>query len=99
LAVVEAIVGHSNPSMTRHYTHVGELAAGQAVAALPYLIGEGKPVAEGESNGNGAGASVAAALKALKQVTKKNWKQKVAVAVALLSAEVTGPAPEKPGAN
>lgn len=31
LAVVEAIVGHSNPAMTRHYTHVGELAASQAV--------------------------------------------------------------------
>ena len=35
LAVVESIVGHSNPAMTRHYTHVGELAAGRAVAALP----------------------------------------------------------------
>src|SRR5262249_28315109 len=40
LAVVESIVGHSNPSMTRHYTHVGEAAAGQAVAALPFVIGE-----------------------------------------------------------
>jgi integrase len=38
LAVVEAIVGHSNPAMTRHYTHVGELAATQAVAALPALL-------------------------------------------------------------
>jgi integrase len=37
LAVVEAIVGHSNPAMTRHYTHVGEVAASQAVAALPAL--------------------------------------------------------------
>src|SRR5262249_14742928 len=27
LAVVESIVGHSSPAMTRHYTHVGELAA------------------------------------------------------------------------
>ncbi len=41
LAVVEAIVGHSNPAMTRHYTHVGDGAAGQAVAALP-VIGEEK---------------------------------------------------------
>lgn len=38
LSVVEAIVGHSNPAMTRHYTHVGELAATRAVAALPALI-------------------------------------------------------------
>jgi len=40
LAVVESIVGHSNPAMTRHYTHVGELAAGRAVAALPYVTGD-----------------------------------------------------------
>jgi len=39
LAVVEAIVGHSNPAMTRHYTHVGDLAASQAVAALPAFVG------------------------------------------------------------
>jgi integrase len=40
LAVVESIVGHSNPAMTRHYTHVGEVAAGLAVAALPTVVGE-----------------------------------------------------------
>jgi integrase len=43
LAVVEAIVGHSNPSMTRHYTHIGEVAAGRAVAALPSVIEDEKP--------------------------------------------------------
>ncbi len=37
LAVVEAIVGHANPAMTRHYTHIGEAAATTAVAALPAL--------------------------------------------------------------
>ncbi len=37
LAVVEAIVGHSNPAMTRHYTHTGEDAARLAVASLPLL--------------------------------------------------------------
>lgn len=40
LAVVEAIVGHSNPAMTRHYTHVSELAAAQAVNALPAVLGD-----------------------------------------------------------
>src|SRR5208282_2951826 len=30
LSVVESIVGHSSPAMTRHYTHVGELARGRA---------------------------------------------------------------------
>ena len=40
LSVVESIVGHSNPAMTQHYTHVGEVAADAAVAALPYVTGE-----------------------------------------------------------
>jgi len=35
LAVVEAIVGHSNSAMTRHYSHVGDDAALRAVALLP----------------------------------------------------------------
>jgi integrase len=40
LAVVEAIVGHANPAMTRHYTHTSEAAASAAVASLPIVIGE-----------------------------------------------------------
>lgn len=40
LAVVESIVGHNNPAMTRHYTHVGDVAAIEAVAALPVINGE-----------------------------------------------------------
>jgi len=35
LAVVQSIVGHSSPAMTRHYTHLGELAAAATVALLP----------------------------------------------------------------
>ena len=42
LSVVEAIVGHSSPAMTRHYTHVGELAAAVAVGALPRVMGAGR---------------------------------------------------------
>jgi integrase len=45
LAVVESIVGHSNPSMTRHYTHVGELAASNAVALLPNISSDAEPPA------------------------------------------------------
>ncbi len=37
LAHVQAIVGHSNPSMTRHYFHVSESALQNAVGALPYV--------------------------------------------------------------
>ena len=43
LAVVEAIVGHANPAMTRHYTHIGEAAASAAVAALPDITGAAEP--------------------------------------------------------
>ena len=37
LSVVESIVGHSSPAMTRHYTHTGEDAARTAIALLPGL--------------------------------------------------------------
>jgi hypothetical protein len=40
LSVVEAIVGHSNPAMTRVYTHTSEAAVGAAVAALPDITGQ-----------------------------------------------------------
>lgn len=39
LAVVESIVGHSNPAMTRHYTHIGEIAARNAIDTLPSIVG------------------------------------------------------------
>lgn len=49
LSVVEAIVGHSNPAMTRHYTHVSEASAGLTVSSLPNILSErseesGEPV-------------------------------------------------------
>ena len=37
-AVVQAIVGHGNPAMTRHYTHIGEEAAKRAALAMPSNI-------------------------------------------------------------
>ena len=40
LAAVQSIVGHSNPAMTRHYTHLGIDAARGAVAALPAVTME-----------------------------------------------------------
>jgi hypothetical protein len=39
LVVVEAIVGHANSAMTRHYTHICE-----AAAALPDVTGAAEPV-------------------------------------------------------
>jgi integrase len=43
LAVVESIVGHASPAMTRHYTHIGDAAAGAAVTALPDITGQAIP--------------------------------------------------------
>jgi hypothetical protein len=45
LAVVEFIVGHSNPAMTRHYTHVGELAAGTGGGGVAIGGWRGRPCA------------------------------------------------------
>jgi len=39
LVLVQAIVGHSNPAMTRHYFHESENALTNAVAALPDVTG------------------------------------------------------------
>jgi len=49
LAVVENIVGHHSVSLTRHYTHVSELASQNAVALLPSLNGENADETTGES--------------------------------------------------
>ena len=46
LAVVQAIVGHSNPAMTRHYFHESEAALQSAVAALPSISLDGAQDAE-----------------------------------------------------
>lgn len=45
LSVVQAIVGHGNPAMTRHYTHIGEGAARAAINCLPAVIAEAGPAA------------------------------------------------------
>lgn len=35
MSVVQEIVGHKNPAMTRHYTHTGIEGAQKAIDALP----------------------------------------------------------------
>jgi integrase len=80
LAVVESIVGHSNPAMTRHYTHVGELAAGQAVAALPAVIGDAANVEVKPD-----AAKILREVKSIvESMTGKTWKARKAAIVALL---------------
>jgi integrase len=84
LAVVESIVGHSNPAMTRHYTHVGEVAAGQAVAALPWVIGEATPTSDGDKEKEVA-ALVLKMRGVWESVSSKSWKEKKAEGLALVS--------------
>jgi integrase len=67
LSVVESIVGHSSPAMTRHYTHTGEEAARVAVAALPSVTGKKErpqlpPLPDW-------------ALKLVKHMTADNWEE------------------------
>jgi integrase len=93
LAVVEAIVGHSNPAMTRHYTHVGEVAAGAAVAALP-AIGTGEKVHhEGTKNTKGSGkqdGNLAEMARLLEGMTAENWEVTRAKLLAVVKAAVGG---------
>ena len=79
LAVVESIVGHSNPAMTRHYTHVGELAAGRAVAALPSILSDTATTAAQTT----PEATLNKARAIVESMTAKNWREKKAEVLAL----------------
>lgn len=86
LAVVESLVGHTNPAMTRHYTHVGELAAYTAVAALPAVIGEAKPAQEKPAQGG-----ILAQIQSIAEnLSESNWAAQKAALLALLAAGATG---------
>ena len=39
LAAVQAVIGHTNPAMTRHYLHADQENVKQAVALLPNVTG------------------------------------------------------------
>jgi integrase len=82
LAVVESIVGHSNPSMTRHYTHVGELAAGRAVALLPSVMSKTTPEPK-----RGQIEILRDVQIILKNMSAKNWREKKSAALAMFAAE------------
>jgi len=83
LSVVESIVGHSSPAMTRHYTHVGELAAGRAVALLPSVMSEATP----EPTKRGQDEILRAVQTILKNMSAKNWREKKSAALAMLAAD------------
>jgi integrase len=82
LAVVESIVGHSNPSMTRHYTHVGELAAGRAVALLPSVMGKAAP----EHTSREPGEILSELGTILKNMSAQNWRAQKSAALKMLAS-------------
>jgi Phage integrase family len=89
LAVVESIVGHSNPAMTRHYTHVGELAAGRAVAALPAVVGDASPEKPKRDP-----VEVLREIESIaKTISAKNWREKKASLLEVLAANAVESAP------
>jgi len=78
--VVEEIVGHSNPAITRLYTHVSELAATHAVNSLPAVIGDtpapGPAVSRDEQ-----------LREIIEGVTPKTWKRDKARLLAILDGK------------
>ena len=81
LAVVESIIGHSNPAMTRHYTHVGELAAVRAVAALPAVVGK----AAAEQPERQATETLRDIETIVKTISAENWSEKKAALLKVLT--------------
>lgn len=71
------------PGDDGHYTHIGELAAGLAVAALPSVIGEAAPAPV--VNGHDPEAILTKLRGILDGMGAGNWEEKRAEALALLA--------------
>jgi integrase len=72
-AIIQKSVGHSNPAMTAHYTHVNDSTARDVSRALP-MFSNGTPAALPARE-----AVPAWIREALETMTGKNWKQVKAV--------------------
>jgi integrase len=82
LSVVESIVGHSSPVMTRHYTHTGAKAAAAAVSALPSVMGD-----EPKALPPVRTVSAEAVRKIAEGMNSKTWKAARAELLALAGKE------------
>lgn len=71
-SVTQSLVGHSNPAMTRHYTHTGEAAALAAVTALPSF--DGKTPAALPPSGSVGQVATEAVRAIAERLNGKNWK-------------------------
>ena len=83
LSVVESIVGHSSPAMTQHYTHTGEVAAGKAVAALPFFIGNDDTRGRTERD---AESTLGKLRLIAENITAENWSAKRAELISVLAS-------------
>jgi integrase len=70
LPVVQAIVGHGNPAITRHYIHIGEESVKQAISALP----QGNLLPESERTTNDKVKEVIELLNSKPELTKTEVK-------------------------
>jgi integrase len=80
LSVVEAIVGHSNPEMTRLYTHVSVPASSTAVNALPSVIGESPTLPPAKPKDDHL-------RKIVERMTAATWKEDRARLLAILGGK------------
>jgi len=72
LSVVQGMIGHSNPSMTRHYDHAEhEVAKASAIASLPSFNGEPVKVLPPAKEMSLIDVSV---IRELESMTAKNWE-------------------------
>lgn len=68
MPVVQAIVGHGNPAITRHYIHIGEESVKQAINALPQ--GNLLPESENKKNAKEKNREISTLLNSKTQLTE-----------------------------
>ena len=84
LSVVESLVGHNSPAMTRHYTHTGEAAALEAVTGLPVVLGEAPKALPAPTRMVDADA----VHKLAEGMTPKTWRHLRAELLTLVTGEI-----------
>jgi hypothetical protein len=84
LSVVESLVGHNSPAMTRHYTHTGEAAAIDAVSGLPVIVGEAPTALPAPART----VDAETVRKLAEGMTPKTWRTLRAELLALVTTDV-----------
>jgi integrase len=84
LSVVESLVGHNSVDMTRYYTHTSELAATNAVALLPGVMGDAEAVKPTKCT---PGEILREIRTIARRISAKNWREQKAALLAMLAGE------------